>query len=111
MEKIETRNWRDVKARRDAERPDRSRAGRVAKIQREQLSAVRAVRLAELRKQQGLTQTDVADSLAVAQSRISAIENGELNSSQLGTISAYVEALGGHLRVVADFGDQTITVE
>lgn len=76
----------------------------------EHVDAVRAYRLAEIRKQQGVTQQNLADQMIVAQSRISAIENGDLQHTELGTVSAYVEALGGHLRVVADFGDQQLTV-
>lgn len=109
VEKVRVRDFRDV-----AERLVSS--GRVAPediaaAAHEMLSEVRAYRLAEIRKQQGRTQAELADELAVAQSRISAIENGELMRTELGTISAYVEALGGKLRVVADFGDQLITVE
>jgi hypothetical protein len=41
----------------------------------------------------------------VTQPRVSAIERGELDSVTLSTLRAYVRALGGKLRVVADFGD------
>ncbi len=35
---------------------------------------------------------------------------GDLSHTELGTLESYVEALGGKLRVVADFGDKSITV-
>jgi predicted XRE-type DNA-binding protein len=47
----------------------------------------------------------------VSQARVSKIERGDLTHTELGTLTAYVEALGGTLRVVADFGTETITVE
>jgi predicted XRE-type DNA-binding protein len=47
----------------------------------------------------------------VPQVRVSNIERGELRRSELGTLQSYVEALGGHLRVIAEFGDHTITIE
>lgn len=46
----------------------------------------------------------------VTQARVSKIESGNLQHSELGTLQGYVEALGGKLRVVADFEGQTITV-
>jgi hypothetical protein len=49
--------------------------------------------------------------MTVAQPRVSQLERGDLSHSELGTIRAYVESLGGHLRTVADFGDQLITIE
>ena len=38
--------------------------------------------------------------------RISQIEHGEVTSFEV--IARYVEALGGRLDLVADFGDQTV---
>lgn len=73
--------------------------------------AVRAHRLADVRKAQGATQKDVAAAMNVSQVRVSKIERGELRRAELGTLESYVEALGGKLRVVADFGDQKIIVE
>jgi hypothetical protein len=46
----------------------------------------------------------------VSQARVSNIERGELSRTELGTLQAYVEALGGHLKIVADFGDETLVV-
>jgi predicted XRE-type DNA-binding protein len=73
--------------------------------------AVRAHRLAQLRKEQSLTQADVAGMMRVSQARVSKIEHGQLASTEMGTLRSYIEALGGKLRVVADFGDQSVTVE
>ncbi|MFI0775877.1 XRE family transcriptional regulator [Streptomyces sp. NPDC021212] len=77
----------------------------------ERLTAeVRAHRLAEVRREQALTQRQVAASMGVSTPRVSAIEHGELDRAELATIRSYVEALGGRLRVVADFGDAEYTV-
>lgn len=73
--------------------------------------AVRAHRLADVRKQQSVTQNDLAVVMKVSQARVSKIERGNLSRTEIGTLQSYVEALGGKLRVVADFGDQTLTVE
>ena len=67
---------------------------------------VRAWHLAQVRAEQDRTQEDVAQALGVKQPRISAIERGELDTVTLATLRAYVRALGGSLRVVADFGDR-----
>ncbi|WP_448330725.1 XRE family transcriptional regulator [Streptomyces sp. DSM 41534] len=71
---------------------------------------VRAHKLAEVRREQALTQRQVAASMGVSTPRVSAIEHGELDRAELATIRSYVEALGGRLRVVADFGDAEYTV-
>jgi DNA-binding XRE family transcriptional regulator len=64
---------------------------------------VRAQYLTEMRKNVGLTQADVAEAMGVTQQRVSAIENGAV--AELATLADYVRALGGELKVIADFGD------
>ncbi|WP_433297804.1 helix-turn-helix domain-containing protein [Pseudonocardia sp. CA-142604] len=71
---------------------------------------VRAYRLREIRERQGVTQVDLAARMHVTQPSISALERGEIERAGIATIRAYVEALGGHLDVVADFGDQKIVL-
>jgi hypothetical protein len=46
----------------------------------------------------------------VSQRRVSAVEHGELTRTGLGTVAAYVQALGGQLKIVADFGDEQLTL-
>ncbi|MBB4688536.1 hypothetical protein [Amycolatopsis jiangsuensis] len=41
---------------------------------------------------------------------MSKLEKGDLDHTQVGTLDAYVTALGGHLRVVAEFDDETLTL-
>ncbi|MFJ9244810.1 XRE family transcriptional regulator [Streptomyces sp. NPDC101776] len=64
-------------------------------------------RLAELRKRQHTTQAQVAEAMGVTQARVSRIEKGQLERSEVDTLAAYVKALGGELKIVADFGDES----
>jgi DNA-binding XRE family transcriptional regulator len=64
---------------------------------------VRAEYLTEMRKKAGLTQTEVAEAMGVSQQRVSAIESGSV--AELATLADYIHALGGELKVIADFGN------
>lgn len=74
------------------------------------IAEVRAHRLAEIRQEQALTQRQVATTMGVSAPRVSAIEHGELDRAEVATLRSYVEALGGRLRIVADFGDAEYTL-
>jgi DNA-binding XRE family transcriptional regulator len=74
------------------------------------LSEIRAHRLAEIRSGQGETQTAIARRMGVSQARVSAIEHGQIGRSEVDTLAAYVEALGGKLKLIADFGDSTVVI-
>jgi DNA-binding XRE family transcriptional regulator len=74
------------------------------------IAQIRAHRLAEIRKEQSTTQSELAKIMHVSQGRVSQIESGRLANSELGTLRSYVEALGGSLRIVADFGDGELTI-
>ncbi|WP_449066687.1 XRE family transcriptional regulator [Planomonospora algeriensis] len=106
---MSTVGWDEVKRqaherRRAAGLPVRSEAEKSAMMER--LAAeVRAHKLADIRREQELTQRDVAAAMGVSGPRVSAIEHGELERVEVSTLRAYVEALGGKMRVVADFGD------
>jgi ribosome-binding protein aMBF1 (putative translation factor) len=65
-------------------------------------------RLAEERKQRGLTQAQLAETMGVSPGRVSQIERGELSTIE--AIARYVQALGGHLELVANFADHSLTV-
>jgi DNA-binding XRE family transcriptional regulator len=65
-------------------------------------------RLAEERKQRGLTQAQLAQTMGITPGRVSQIERGELSTIE--AIARYVQALGGHLEIVASFADHTLTV-
>ncbi len=66
------------------------------------------LKLAELRQKRGVSQTVVADTLAVTQPNISRIEQED--DVYLSTLARYVEALGGRLEVLAVFGDETVKI-
>lgn len=76
-------------------------------IKREMLAEVRAYRLRELREQAAMTQVQLADVLDVSQNRISRIEHGDIERTQVDTLRRYVEAFGGtlHIEVAVD-GDR-----
>lgn len=66
------------------------------------------LRLAELRRQRGVSQTQLADTLTVTQPNISRIEQED--DVYLSTLARYVAALGGRLEVRAVFEDETVTI-
>lgn len=66
---------------------------------------IRAWHLTQVRKAQDRTQSDLAHAMGVTQPRVSEIENGDLDRVTVSTLRAYVRALGGRLRIVAEFGE------
>lgn len=70
------------------------------------LDEVRACRLRELREMSDLTQVEMADRLHVSQNRVSRIEHGDIDRTQMSTLRRYVEAVGGQLRVEVQIGDE-----
>jgi len=111
---MSTVSWEEAKRRADERRRVAGLSVRTPEEKRADmdrlLAEVRAYKLAEIRREQDLTQRDIADSMGVSTPRISAIEHGEIDRTEVSTLRSYVEALGGRLRVVADFGDTQYTV-
>jgi len=70
----------------------------------------RAYKLREMREAQAMTQAQLAQELGVGQNRVSQIELGKINHSQVDTLKRYIEALGGHLTVQAEFGDNRYVI-
>jgi predicted XRE-type DNA-binding protein len=68
----------------------------------------RGYQLAQLCKNSGLTQAQVAAVVGVSQARVSQIEHGKV--TEVDAIRGYVEALGGTVDVVARVGDWTVKV-
>lgn len=71
---------------------------------------LRAYLLAEVRRDQCVTQVEIARRLGVGQPRISQIERGDLDRAGLATVRAYIEALGGEMEVSATFGDRRLRI-
>jgi predicted transcriptional regulator len=102
------RNWRDVRA--DALEAGRITEEGVASARHYHDDQSRAYRLRQVRQARMARQEDVAAAMNVSQSRVSRIEGGDIDHAELATLRAYVQALGGVLRVTADFGDETLTL-
>ena len=102
---VMVRKWEDVRDEAGVDPP------LVQAARYELLTSVRSARLADVRKSRSLTQSDVAARMRVSQVRVSQIERGQLTASEVGTLVSYVEALGGRLTLVADFGDRSVVVD
>lgn len=89
--------WSDLERRHLANNPAREEAVRIEQIAARDERNAYALR--ELRMLVGLTQTEVATRLGVQQPQVSGLE-GRADTA-LSTLSRYVEALGGNLRVTA----------
>jgi DNA-binding XRE family transcriptional regulator len=74
---------------------------------REREAYLASYNLKQIRKLRSFTQVALAGILKISQNRISQIERGHLENSEVGTLGRYVEALGGELTVSAKFGEQT----
>ncbi|MBK5239434.1 MAG: helix-turn-helix transcriptional regulator [Actinomycetales bacterium] len=74
------------------------------------LAEIRAYKLRELREALELTQVELAAKIDVSQNRISRIEHGDIEKSQVDTLRKYVEAVGGTLRLEVEIGDQRFTL-
>ncbi len=72
------------------------------------LDEVRAYQLRELREAAELTQVELAARLDVSQNRVSRLEGGDIERSQIDTLHRYVEALGGTLHVEVEYAGTRI---
>jgi DNA-binding XRE family transcriptional regulator len=101
------RRWRDTG---HLERAIQTAGGRaefetgVARL----LDEAQGWRLAEMRKRRGLTQRQVSERMDVSVARVSQIERGEVSTREV--MDRYVAALGGTLKLIADFGDEQLKV-
>jgi predicted XRE-type DNA-binding protein len=102
------RSWKELRSEAVAE--GRLDEARVAEMKARLRAQVQAHRLSELREALGMTQVALAERLHVTQSRVSRIERGAIDHTQLETLRAYLEALGGELEVTARFGDERILI-
>ena len=69
----------------------------------------RAHTLAEQRTRFGLTQTELADRMGIPRDQVAAIERADPGTTDVRTLAAYVEALGGRLEIIAEFaGDRVV---
>ncbi|MEQ2637487.1 helix-turn-helix domain-containing protein [Paratractidigestivibacter faecalis] len=81
-----------------------------AKAREATAEKIEAYELAQERKRRRITQTQVARSMGVGQSRVSEIENGDLGSARLDTIRRYAKSLGAKLVISFEWPDKTIEI-
>jgi DNA-binding XRE family transcriptional regulator len=107
-----SRTWKEVKADKTAADREAGRDVEAARTAaREATQAyVLGFRLAQLREDAGISQTELARRMGVSQPRISQLEQGDPGQMELDTLRRYITALGGRMRVVADFDDHDVTV-
>lgn len=74
----------------------------------EMLGHAQGWRLAELRKRREMTQEQVANRMGISVARVSQIEAGDVSTQDV--LARYVAALGGTLKLIADFGDEQLKV-
>ncbi|MEY2827722.1 MAG: hypothetical protein RLZZ575_632 [Actinomycetota bacterium] len=81
---------------------------KMKKHAKKMIAISRGFSLAEIRKSMKLTQVQVAKKIGVDQSNVSRIESGKFSSTEIGTLQAYVEALGGELEIYAKINKKII---
>jgi len=96
--------WSDIRE----EHIDRIGRGEFEVGKEQMLAEARGWRLAEIRRRRGFTQAQVAERMGVGKSRVSQIETGKVSTRDV--LDRYVEALGGRLSLMADFGDELLRV-
>ena len=72
------------------------------------LDDARGWRLAEMRKRRGMTQEQVAVRMGISVARVSQIEGGDVSTQDV--LNRFVAALGGTLKLIADFGDEQLKI-
>jgi DNA-binding transcriptional regulator YiaG len=68
----------------------------------------RGWRIAQMRNRRGMTQEQVAARMGVSVAQVSQIERGDVSTQDV--LNRYVSALGGTLKLIADFGDEQLTI-
>jgi len=99
-----TKTLDDLVAKRPVDRPA------VEDHKRRMLDEVRAYQLRELREALGLTQVELAGTLEISQNRVSRLEHGDIERTQVDTLRRYVEAVGGQLHVEVEIDDRRIRI-
>ena len=65
--------------------------------------------LTALRKARELTQVQIAETLGIGQGDVSKLEQRQ--NLMLQTLARYIEATGGRLRIVAEYGEDRVEIE
>jgi len=99
-------SWENVKAetrRLDPSWDDPERVERRRAMSDQMMASVSGARLADVRRQLGMTQVQLGKATGLTQARISQIERGDTVS--LDALRKYVAGLGGQVEVTARVGD------
>lgn len=105
---MKAQSWKAVRAQAVAD--GRIDEQRVAELKEEALARVRAHKLAEVRNATGLNQEELSRRLGISQSRVSRIERGDLERTELATLRAFVRALGGDIEVTVKLGEDRFLI-
>ncbi|WP_293911027.1 XRE family transcriptional regulator [Deinococcus sp.] len=103
-----TTTWNELRA--QAVQTGQIDEPQVAQHRAEALAKVQAYRLAAVRKAAGLNQQTLARQLGVSQSRVSRIERGDFDHTEIATLRAFAQALGGELEVTVKLGQERFTL-
>lgn len=103
-----TKTWRSV--RQQAVVKGQIDEERVTQLKAEAVAELRAYRLTELRQAVGFNQETLAQKLGISQSRVSRIERGDLDHTEIATLRAFTQALGGELEITVKLGDERLTL-
>ena len=91
----------DERVRRLREKPTLSEDVEVARREMRESDRAQAIGLAALRRAADLTQVELARQLGVSQAAVAKTE--QRRDLLLSTLNAYLEAIGGHLRIIVSF--------
>ena len=69
------------------------------------LEEMRLYELKEARKQQDVTQKQLAERKGDSQKRVSSLESGDVDKTEIRTLRRYLDAIGGRLQVNAIMPD------
>jgi DNA-binding XRE family transcriptional regulator len=98
---MKTTNWNELKHKASPEERAKVRAEAAVELER--------VGFAALRKARSQTQVELAANLGLPQASVSDIENR--SDLLLSTLSKYIRAMGGELRIQAVFPEATFNLE
>jgi DNA-binding XRE family transcriptional regulator len=95
------KTWKEVRKTLSPEAEER--------IQKQVKEAAAVMRLQQLREARNMTQVTLAQALQVNQGSISKIEKKA--DMYVSTLRSYIEAMGGHLNITAEFDGATVNID
>lgn len=71
----------------------------IEQLKQQMVASIRVQELKDARKSQGVTQKELAEQMGVSQTRISALESGNVRQTKIDTLMRYAKSIGADLRV------------